>query len=83
MKTFSWSRYDSLRLDPEPGTSIWDYEVEEAPEPDAEPDEGQRCANADCTHRVYGEDTYCHVCLDLQHIGQEEYKRARARGWED
>ena len=35
MKTFSWSRYDSLRLDPEPGSSIWDFEIEEEPEPDA------------------------------------------------
>lgn len=61
--------------------SVWDYEIEEAPEPDA--DEVRRCANAACTHRVDEGADYCDVCLDLQHVGQEEYRRARARGWED
>lgn len=79
--TFSWSRYDSLRLDPEPGTSIWDCEVEDPPEPDAEPE--RRCANMACDRVVDEGADYCDVCLNLQSIGSEEYKRARARGWED
>jgi hypothetical protein len=34
--SFSWSRYESLLNDPEPGTSIWDNEIEDEPEPDSE-----------------------------------------------
>lgn len=60
--------------------STWGYEIEEAPEPEAE---RPRCANGSCTHFVEDEGQYCDECLGLQRIGREEYKRARARGWED
>lgn len=60
--------------------STWGHEIEEAPEPE---EERHRCANAVCTHFVDDRADYCDVCLDLQSIGREEYRRARARGWED
>lgn len=45
--SFSWSRYESMLNDPEPGTSIWDYEIEEEPEPD-----GEAILCAECGYEV-------------------------------
>ena len=46
-------------------------------------DEYPTCANWVCPNRVDHEGQFCDVCEDLKGIGEKEYRRARARGWED
>lgn len=65
--SFSWSRYDSLRLDPEPGTSIWDYEVEEAPEP--EYDRCDRCNDETADALIFDCVPRCGYCFALELTG--------------
>lgn len=67
MKTFSWSRYDSLRLDPEPGTSIWDYEIEEEPEPEYE--RCEMCSDETEDDLYFDDVPYCGYCFAMELTG--------------
>ena len=78
--SFSWSRYDSLRLDPYPGTGLWDYEIEEEPEPEYERCD---CCN-DCTEEVLNFDLvpYCLYCFARWLCGDNEMPLTRGPVYE-